>query len=89
MPFIKEDTNEAEFFSNCTVCQALVIAIFSTVFFQSCLPEAPQNTGLQPVTPPNTIPVGGYGKYICSDPLLGVDEVTSYSIKCDFFLTRI
>jgi hypothetical protein len=42
----------------------------------SCLPDAPERTGLVRIIPLNTIPSGQYGKYMCTDTSLGVDEVS-------------
>ncbi len=62
-------------------------------FCDSCLPEAPDVTGLVPVTPPNTIPIGGFGQYVCAETELGVDEVkptenfVTFSLNtCKYFL---
>ena len=44
-------------------------------FCRNCLPDAPEHTKLQPVLPPNTIPVGRSGEYVCTDQTLGIMEV--------------
>ena len=43
---------------------------------KNCLPEAPLHTGLLPVKPPNSIPIGSFGEYVCDDRSLGVMEVS-------------
>ena len=49
-------------------------------YCNECLPEAPQLTGLTPLKPLNTIPVGGFAQYICTDTSLGVDAVISLKV---------
>lgn len=48
------------------------------------LPVPPGKTGLSPVVPPNTIPAGQYGKYICNDTTLGVNQGPSeyFPVMC-------
>ena len=42
------------------------------------IPYVPlENTGLIGVDAPNTVPSGEYGRYVCSDTSLGVDQVYS------------
>ena len=50
---------------------------------KNCLPDAPLHTGLLPVVPPNSIPIGGFGEFVCDDRSLGVMEV-SYGTMYNF-----
>ena len=63
---------------SCTPLLKYTISDYWPTCVQSCklcLPNPPERTGLVPVQPKNTIPVGGYGQYICLDTTLGIDEV--------------
>ena len=38
------------------------------------LPEAPKESGMTAYIPPNTVPAGQYGKYLCNDATFGVSK---------------
>eukprot|EP00094_Tigriopus_californicus_P010555 TCALIF_10183-PA protein Name:"Protein of unknown function" AED:0.03 eAED:0.03 QI:77/0.69/0.85/0.92/0.46/0.64/14/49/592 len=48
------------------------------------LPTPPEYSGLEPIIPDNTIPVGQYGQYKCKNESLGVERGATihYRVKC-------
>lgn len=50
----------------------------------TCLPEAPERTGLVPIQPDHQVPIGQHANYICQDNSLGTDQGPSelYLVSC-------
>ena len=50
----------------------------------TCLPEAPDRTGLVPIQPDHQVPIGQVASYTCQDKTLGTDSGPSelYHVKC-------
>ena len=60
--------NDDNFSLICTSEGQYLIPKYLPKCVDSCwirLPTPPAETGLEPVIPPNTIPTGSYGTYIC------------------------